>query len=250
MLSVRLGEHEVAPLLNGELSPGRGEQPRAVRRRRARSRRSMRFERKMTERGVPCAAPGHQPRVSFAMMDPIIEPFTDYLSGSLQCAGDPVHLRRERDVDHGGRGDRSRVLGAPLPRAGALLAGRASCCSQPERLFLEVGPGTHALHAGPPASRGLGEPVAVASLPDAAGGQSDWLPLLDAAGSPVAARRRLLTGPRCTATERGAARCPRTHSSENGSGSTRLPPSTAPRSARKSSANPVEAPKTSDPSRR
>ena len=78
MLSVRLGEDEVAPLLNGELSLAAANGPglsvvagsdAAV----------QRFERKMTERGVPSRRLVTSHAFHSRMMDPIIEPFTDYL---------------------------------------------------------------------------------------------------------------------------------------------------------------------------
>ena len=73
----------------------------------------------------------------------------------FERALDSVYLGSDRHVDHGERGNRSRVLGQTLPSAGALLGGDRGT-ALPSRASLPGGrAGHHALYAGTPASRRL-----------------------------------------------------------------------------------------------
>ena len=62
---------------------------------------------------------------------------------ALRAAAHPVRLEPDRHLDHRGRGDRPRLLGAPPARHRCASADGAAarCCDDPDRVLLEVGPG-------------------------------------------------------------------------------------------------------------
>ncbi len=182
MLSVRLGEDEALPLLNGELSLAAANGPRlsvvagpvaAI----------QAFEQKMTERGVPARRLATSHAFHSRMMDPIIEPFTDYLrrfrfhaptmpyvSG---VSGTWITAEEAQDPAYWARHFREPVR---------FSQGVRLLHDLPERLFLEVGPGRVLCTLARQHHVGSADAAAVASLPDAAGGPSEWLALLHAAG--------------------------------------------------------------------
>ncbi len=182
MLSVRLGEDEALPLLNGELSLAAANGPRlsvvagpvaAI----------QAFEQKMTERGVPARRLATSHAFHSRMMDPIIEPFTDYLrrfrfhaptmpyvSG---VSGTWITAEEAQNPAYWARHFREPVR---------FSQGVRLLHDLPERLFLEVGPGRVLCTLARQHHVGSADAAAVASLPDAAGGPSEWLALLHAAG--------------------------------------------------------------------
>ena len=241
MLSVRLGEDEAKPLLNGELSLAAANGPRlsvvagpvaAI----------QAFERKMTERGVPARRLATSHAFHSRMMDPIIEPFTDYLrrfrfnaptmpyvSG---VSGTWVTAEEATDPAYWARHFREPVR---------FSQGVRLLHDLPERLFLEVGPGPSSArsHASTTSARPIRPPSPRCRMRPA-NRPNGWR-----CSTPPACygcMARPWTGPRCTAQGRGVARCPPIRLNVSATGSTHLSPEQAPRSVRLTSApTPAEA---------
>ena len=182
MLSVRMGEEEIEPLLNGALSLAAKNGPNlnvvagpeaAI----------DAFERKLGERGIPARRLETSHAFHSRMMDPILAPFEAYLqrfrfqppqmpyiSGvtgawiTAEQATDPKYWARHfREPVHFSQGFQ-------------LLH------SQPNRLFLEVGPGRVLSTLARQHRNGSAEPMTIASLPGATDKSSDVLSMLNAAG--------------------------------------------------------------------
>ena len=183
MLSVALGEEEVSPLVQGELSLAAANSPRlsvvsgpekAIEA----------LERALGERGVAARRLATSHAFHSSMMDPLIGPFTDYLSQFRFQApklayisgvsGTWITAEEAQNPAYWARHFREPVR---------FSKGLQLLRSEPERLFLEVGPGRVLCTLARQHRAESAEPVAVASLSDAAGGQTDMLAMLHAAGS-------------------------------------------------------------------
>jgi amino acid adenylation domain-containing protein len=197
MLSVPLAAEQVGPLLSGELSLAAANSPN----------RSVvsgpeaaieAFARMLSQRGVAARRLDTSHAFHSGMMDPIIEPFTQYLrrfrfqaprmpyisgvSGTwitAEEATDPAywagHFRRPVQFSKGflrlWRGLETTLQQENDPP------------SQGERLFLEVGPGRVLCTLGRQHRQGPAEPLAIPSLPEAAGPKADVAAMLRAAGT-------------------------------------------------------------------
>jgi acyl transferase domain-containing protein len=181
MLSVRLSEDEVSPLLNGELSLAAANGPglsvvagptTAI----------DTFERKLSERGVTVRRLATSHAFHSRMMDPLLEPFTNflrqfrfeapklpYISG---VSGTWITAEEATNPAYWARHFRELVR---FSKGIQLLR------SLPETFFLEVGPGRVLCTLA--RQQREREAEAVASLPDASGGLSDVLAMLNAAGA-------------------------------------------------------------------
>jgi amino acid adenylation domain-containing protein len=183
MLSVGMGEEEVALLVNGELSVAAANSPRFC----VVSGPETAIEtlaRTLGERGVPARRLITSHAFHSRMMDPLLGPFTDYLSQFRFQApklayisgvsGTWITAAEAQDPAYWARHFREPVR---FSKGFQLLH------SEPDRLFLEVGPGRVLCTLARQHRVDSAEPVAVASLPDTTGGQRDVLAMLQAAGN-------------------------------------------------------------------
>ena len=182
MLSVRLGERDVLPMLNGELclaaanSPGlcvvSGPEPAIE---------LLRTE--LEQRGVGARRLATSHAFHSSMMDPIIAPFTaflerirfsepsvPYISG---LTGTWVTAKEATDPAYWAKHVRESVR---------FSMGIEQLRSNPERLFLEVGPGTTLCTLARQHRDGAAPAIAVATLPNPADSQSDARAVADAMG--------------------------------------------------------------------
>jgi amino acid adenylation domain-containing protein len=183
MLSVRLGEAEVAPLLNGTLSLAAANSPNlsvvagteaAIEA----------FAGKMSERGVATRRLVTSHAFHSRMMDPILGPFTDFVNRFRLRAprlpfvsgvsGSWITPEEATDPAYWARHFRDPVR---------FSKGLQTLCAAPDRLLLEVGPGHILCTLARQHLDGSSAPVAVASLPDAAGDRADTRTLLNAVGT-------------------------------------------------------------------
>jgi amino acid adenylation domain-containing protein len=182
MLSVRLGAEEVFALLNGHLSLAAANSPRlsVV----AGSEAAIdALDRQMKERGVSARRLATSRAFHSEMMDPLVGPFTEYLKQfRLEAprlpfisgvSGTWITAEEAQDPAYWARHLREPVRFSDGIR---LLQ------SEPDRLFLEVGPGRVLCTLVRQHHAGSAGPAAVASLPDAPDGPGDWLAVLQAAG--------------------------------------------------------------------
>jgi amino acid adenylation domain-containing protein len=183
MLSVRLGEDKLSSLLNGELSLAAINSPElsvvsgpeaAIRA----------LEQKLSQAGVASRRLTTSHAFHSRMMDPIIEPFSDYLKGFRFAAptipyissvsGTWITAEEATDPVYWARHFREPVR---------FSKGLEHLRAVPTRLFLEVGPGRVLSTLARRHRDGAGDPIAIASLPEASGGQTDVLSMLNAAGT-------------------------------------------------------------------
>lgn len=182
MVSVRLGEAEVTPLLNGELSVAATNGPRlsvvagplpAIEK----------LECQLSAQGVAARRLATSHAFHSQMMDPILEPFAEFVSRFpkeapqlpyISClSGTWVTKAEVQDPNYWSRHFREPVRfsqGIQLLR------------TQPDRLFLEVGPGRVLCTLAGQHREPQAEPTEIASLPDAASKSSDLMTMLNAAG--------------------------------------------------------------------
>jgi amino acid adenylation domain-containing protein len=183
MLSVRLGENELTPLLNGELSLAAANGPRlsvvagpvaAI----------GALEQKLNQQGIAARRLATSHAFHSQMMDPIIGPFTEYVgrfrlnepripyvcgvSGAWATAAEAT------DPSYWARHFREPVR---FSNGLQLLRGLD------QSLFLEVGPGRVLCTLARQQREGDSGPIAVACLPDAAGAGTDVQAMLSAAGA-------------------------------------------------------------------
>ncbi len=182
MLSVRLGERDVAPLLNRELCLAAVNSPKlsvvsgpapAI----------DLLKRELDERGVAARLLSTSHAFHSTMMDPIIPPFTAFLerfrlrepaipfiSG---VTGTWITAKEATDPAYWAKHFREPVR---------FSKGFEQLRSNPERLFFEIGPGTTLCTLVRQHREGSTTAITVATLPGAADSQSDPLSICDALG--------------------------------------------------------------------
>jgi amino acid adenylation domain-containing protein len=182
MLSVRLGEAEVLPLLNGKLSLAAANSPRlsvvsgpgsAI----------AALEQTLRERGVPARRLAASHAFHSRMMDPLLEPFTEYLQ-RIQFSEPTIPFISGVSGDWVTPGQvTSPAYWASHVREPVLFSrGIQRLRQEPGRLFLEVGPG-HTLCTLARQHRACPSELApVPSLPGSPAGPGDLLSIQSAAG--------------------------------------------------------------------